>query len=219
MTGVEKAMDEQEWCGCTDPFQMLAFLGEKVSVRKCWLAACACCRRLPDYLASHAGRHCLEVVERFADGGATVEELRAADEDGWDIRWYRNWPGSSLHRAIIMHHEVQWGWGVLPASTTQEERKEAAARALADVADLLRELFGNPLRAMAIDPAWLAWNGGTARRIAQAIYNERRFEDLPILADALEEAGCTKGDLLGHCRQQGEHFLGCWALDLVLANE
>ena len=44
----------------------------------------------------------------------------------------------------------------------------------------------------------------------------RRFEDLPVLADLLEEAGCTDAALLGHLRGPGPHVLGCWALDAAV---
>jgi hypothetical protein len=83
-------------------------------------------------------------------------------------------------------------------------------------AALLRDIFGNPFRFVAIDPAWLCWNDATVVKLAQAIYDERRFEDTPILADALERAGCTDADLLVHCRQPGEHVRGCWVVDLLL---
>jgi hypothetical protein len=65
-------------------------------------------------------------------------------------------------------------------------------------------------------PAWLTWNGETALRLAESIYEERAFERLPILADALEEAGCTETALLEHCRARGGHIRGCWAVDLLL---
>jgi hypothetical protein len=81
---------------------------------------------------------------------------------------------------------------------------------------LLRCLFGNPWRPAFLDPAVLAWNGGAARRLAEAIYQGRRFEDLPVLADLLEEAGLTDGALLGHLRGPRSHALGCHALDAVL---
>jgi hypothetical protein len=55
--------------------------------------------------------------------------------------------------------------------------------------------------------------------LAQVIYDERRFADLPILADALEEAGCTNTDILDHCRLPGEHVRGCWVVDLILRKE
>ena len=66
--------------------------------------------------------------------------------------------------------------------------------------DLLRDVFGNPFRRARVDPAWLAWNDGTVVKIAQSIYTERRFEDMPILGDALEDAGCSDAEILGHLR-------------------
>jgi len=84
---------------------------------------------------------------------------------------------------------------------------------------LLRDTFGNPFRPVVIDPAWLHWNGGTIVRLAAAIYDERRFQDMPVLADALEEAGCGDAHLLDHCRQPGEHARGCWLLDHLLDKE
>jgi hypothetical protein len=81
----------------------------------------------------------------------------------------------------------------------------------------LRCIFGSPFRAPApLDPAVLAYNGGVARRLAECIYDGRRFEDLPVLADLLEEAGLTDAALLGHLRGPGPHALGCHALDAVL---
>jgi hypothetical protein len=85
--------------------------------------------------------------------------------------------------------------------------------------DLVRDLFGNPFRPVALDLAWLRWNEATVMKIAQAIYADRRFGDLPVLGDALEEAGCHHADILGHCRSQGKHARGCWAVDTVLGKE
>jgi hypothetical protein len=81
------------------------------------------------------------------------------------------------------------------------------------LATLLRDIFGNPFRPVSFDPAWRM---GNVLSLAQAIYDERAFERLPILADALEDAGCTNADVLGHCRGGGEHVRGCWVVDLVL---
>ena len=83
--------------------------------------------------------------------------------------------------------------------------------------DRLRCLFANPFHPLpVIDPAWLSWNGGAVGKLAASIHAERRFGDLPVLADALEEAGCTDADLLAHCRSGGGHLRGCWAVDLLL---
>lgn len=67
-----------------------------------------------------------------------------------------------------------------------------------------------------VDPVILAWNNTTVPRLAQAIYDGRAFDRLPILADTLEDAGCTDQDILAHCRSGGEHVRGCWVLDLLL---
>jgi hypothetical protein len=86
--------------------------------------------------------------------------------------------------------------------------------------DLARDIFGNPFRPVAINPAWLAWNDRTVPKLAQAIYDERAFECMPVLADALEESGCDNKELLSHCRQQRAiHVRGCFVLDLLLGKE
>lgn len=84
------------------------------------------------------------------------------------------------------------------------------------IANVLRDIFGNPFRRVTVDPAWLAWNDGTVVKMAQCIYEDRAFDQLPILADALEEAGCVDTGILRHCRQEGEHVRGCWVVDLLL---
>ena len=85
---------------------------------------------------------------------------------------------------------------------------------------LIRDIFGNPFRPTpTIDPAWRTWNDATIAKLAQRMYDSRDFAAMPILADALEEAGCTSGELLDHCRQPGEHVRGCWVVDLILGKE
>ena len=81
---------------------------------------------------------------------------------------------------------------------------------------LLRDIFGNPFRQITVDPNCLAKIGSTALELAQAIYNERRFENMRFLVDALTDAGCAKKDILIHCASEGPHVRGCWALDLIL---
>jgi hypothetical protein len=87
---------------------------------------------------------------------------------------------------------------------------------LATQAEFLREVFGNPFRTEPVNPDWLLWNGGTVRTMAQRIYDRRSFADMPVLADALEEAGCSDPSILAHCRGPGRHVRGCHVLDLVL---
>jgi acetyl esterase/lipase len=102
--------------------------------------------------------------------------------------------------AALAAGEAGWRGGVLHRATC---------------ASLLREIVGNPFRAVPLNPAWLAWGDGTVARLAQAIYDERGFEAMPALADALEEAGYDAPDLVGHCRQPGSHYRGCWVVDAL----
>ncbi|OGZ69256.1 MAG: hypothetical protein A3D44_01030 [Candidatus Staskawiczbacteria bacterium RIFCSPHIGHO2_02_FULL_42_22] len=82
--------------------------------------------------------------------------------------------------------------------------------------NLVREIFGNPFRPIAIDSAWLGWNDAAVVRLANSIYNTPSLSGIPILADALEESGCTDTGILEHLRGPGPHFRGCWVLDLLL---
>jgi hypothetical protein len=82
--------------------------------------------------------------------------------------------------------------------------------------DLFREVLGDPLRPISVHSSWLS---STIVALAQAIYDDRAFKRLPVLADALEEAGCTDAEILRHCRGPGPHVRGCWVVDLVLGKE
>jgi ATP-dependent Clp protease ATP-binding subunit ClpA len=104
--------------------------------------------------------------------------------------------------------------------TAIEEQDFEQAASLRDRADRLKQEKRTILQGWsaryAIDPSWLSWNDGTVAKLAQAIHQERRWADLPVLADALEEAGCGNAEILGHCRRPGEHHLRCWVVDLLL---
>jgi hypothetical protein len=80
--------------------------------------------------------------------------------------------------------------------------------------DLLRDIFGNPFRPVAFDTDWRT---STAVALAKQMYDSRDFSAMPILADALQDAGCNNDDVLTHCRdEKGVHVRGCWVVDLVL---
>jgi hypothetical protein len=86
--------------------------------------------------------------------------------------------------------------------------------------DSLRDLFGPlPFRPVRLKPAWLVWESGIVPMLAQAANDERAFDRLPLLADALEEAGCPNADILSHLRGPGPHVCGCWSLALILGKE
>ncbi|VTS02118.1 Uncharacterized protein OS=uncultured bacterium PE=4 SV=1 [Gemmata massiliana] len=107
------------------------------------------------------------------------------------------------------------------AATTQTYRlidehiQQQIAEVTARACDLIREVFGNPFHPPVIDPAWLQWNHGAVHHIAERIVASGDFTDLPVLGDALEDAGCGNEELLRHCREPHRHVLGCWALDAV----
>jgi len=192
-------MTEQEWLECTDPQNMLEFVGSQASDRKLRLFACACCRRLP--LVTEVGRNlrAVEAAEHYADGLVPKRDLKKARKvAGLGQRLTSFEPFDEALQAVQL--AAQW---TPPARQRQ-------------FADVLRDVAGNPFRPVTLRYTWRAWQGGTVVKLAQAIYDERRFEDLPVLADALEDAGCADAAVLAHCRGPGEHVRGCWLLDGLL---
>jgi hypothetical protein len=215
-------MTEAEWLGCVDPKPMLEFLQGKVSDRKLRLFAVACCRRIWSLLADKRSRMAVEVGEKVADGMATDEEEFAAYEaacNAKDDAWcgaYENVDFPAVAASYVVCSDPS---PALVAGLTASAGDDPRGRAPGETAfqcRLLRDINSNPFRPITIDPAWLAWNDGTVQKIAQAIYDERAFDRMPILADALEEAGCPNQDILTHCRSGGEHVRGCWVVDLLL---
>ncbi|MFM8273295.1 MAG: hypothetical protein ACKODX_13350, partial [Gemmata sp.] len=95
------------------------------------------------------------------------------------------------------------------AAEVAAARDECAAQA-----DLLRDLFDDQFRPVVPDHAWFT---SDVMALAGAIYDGRAFEQMPILADALQDAGCDSEEVLTHCRGANRvHVRGCWVLDLVL---
>jgi hypothetical protein len=91
----------------------------------------------------------------------------------------------------------------------------AEAGAISQQVALARDIFGNPFRPPAVNPAWLTWDGGTIVNHARVIYKDHAFDRLPALGKALEKAGCADVAFLDHCHQPGEHVRGCWVLGAV----
>jgi hypothetical protein len=229
-------MTEQEWLQGTDPKAMMKFIRDRAGDRKLRLFACACLRRLQ---LAEPSRKAVELAQRYVDGMAEAEERRrvaaAAAEEVEAARryaraaitgWWDDGGETSLEElqaaavlvtltesalraadeAFSTLDSVDGYYPVFMATKTKEQEQRL----------LLHDIFGNPFRPVAVASAWLAWNDGVTRKLAQAIYEERAFDRLPILADALEEAGCVNAELLNHCRQPAEHVRGCWAIDLLL---
>ena len=81
---------------------------------------------------------------------------------------------------------------------------------------LLREVVGNPFRPVTIDHDWRT---SAVLDLSRQMYKAREFGPMPVLADALQDAGCEHPDVLTHCRGPGPHVRGCWVVDLVLGKE
>jgi hypothetical protein len=208
-------MTEAEWLACTDPRPMLELLRASgtAGARKLRLFACACCRRMAPLLGDERRRRPVEVAERFADGLASAAEMEAAAcPVPVAVGWVTD--GDAGRAAAGAADAVAFALAAQP--TGSPLRREWAAERAAQ-AGLLRCLFARPpFRPVTIPAPVLAWDGGVARRVAEAIYESRRFEDLPLLAALLEAAGCTDAALLAHLRGPGPHAKGCHALDAVL---
>jgi hypothetical protein len=102
----------------------------------------------------------------------------------------------------------------------QKTRQRICDMERANQAELLRDLFGPlPFRSMSVPVSVLRWNVRIIPKLAQTIYDERAFERLPILADALEDAGFDNAEILAHCRSDSKHVRGCWVLDLILGKK
>ena len=214
-------MTEAEWLACTDAQPLLSFLVGTASARKLRLIACGCCRQIWDRLTDERSRRAVEVAERFADGLATSGDLLAASHAAYDAAM-----------AAASTHGPNWAAAGAAADTSNPE---IARRVLGDggavsfaaykaksgrrlrQCQVIWDIMGPlPFRPVAAEAAWLTWNGGMVTKLARGIYEERAYDRLPVLADALEEAGCAEAELLGHLRSAGPHVRGCWALDLIL---
>jgi hypothetical protein len=207
---------KREWEVCDDPDLMVQVGLARLTNRQARLFACACCRLFWDQLTHPHYRHAVEVAERFADGRADENEVRLAldravsppppgDNDTHPfIGAARESLSPRPRLTAIVHWIVRRSRG----------HSDDAARIIA----AFRDVVPNPFRTPApLTAAVLAWNGGQVANLADGIYRQRDFEALPVLADALEEAGCTDQALLNHCRSAGGHVLGCWVVDQVLA--
>jgi hypothetical protein len=208
---------EPEWLGCDDPAILVQLDRVKsASERKRRLFLCACCRLIWDVLPEQPCRRAVEVAERVADGTASGSEreqiARRAQQRAAQTGDFINqfWApvdalGSDLRLLSFVRRFV-------PFPVQPKQGGETAKRIVARI----RDIFGNPFRTAEVPPIWSAWADGTVVKLARSIYEDRAFERMPILGDALEEAGCTDEAILSHCRQAGEHVLGCWVVDAVL---
>jgi hypothetical protein len=211
-------MQEAAWLKCSSVVDLLEHLTGKVSVRKLRLFACACCRCLWGSFEDEPARKAVESAERFADG---LETWGRMTELGRATRSVPGNPRTAPPRAVAFAEAAScctYSTESLAAQSASNLARQAGGTERQQVA-LIREIFGNPFRPIALDPYLLAWSDGAIVSLARGIYEERAFERMPILGDALEEAGCTNQEILDHCRAPRDHVRGCWLLDALLSRQ
>jgi hypothetical protein len=216
-------MTEAEWLGWNgDPCSLLDSVRDRVSERKLRLFACACCWRIAHLLSDERSHRAVQIGERFADGQVDKEALTTAKVSAHAAHF------AAATEAIFCPEANAAACAFYTVTFPAIYTFAAANRATACVGPkkeaeqqeqcrLFRDLLGNPFRpAPSLAPSILSWDGGTGPKLATAIYDECAFGRLPVLADALEDAGCTDAAILGHCRDPGPHARGCWVVDLLL---
>jgi hypothetical protein len=234
---------EAEWQACDDPQPMLECLHGKASDRKLRLFACACARRVPNQIINLRIQGTIEVAERYADGAASAVELTAsrnaapplppgeylstADSPAphnligrWvasSVAWAAGDVGEAAMSAVKSAASVACEAAAYGAATSTDKDVARVVERKAQ-AGLLRCVIG-PRILPVNGPTWLNWNGGAVVNLAATIYEARDFDRLPLLADALEDAGCGEAEMLGHLREPGPHVRGCWAVDLILSKD
>jgi hypothetical protein len=224
-------MRDAEWVASTDPLPMMLHLGERASARKLRLYACAWGYSVWDRLTDERSRQAVLTAELFADGLADSAELlvafnaaRHACNEIPEVRGYRRVRGNKAltgtrtarRAAEVAQNLASPEWDGQMAQRIGLGENTALKLTLANH---LRDIFGVPGRSIVVDLSWISWQGGIVRRLAETIYEDRSFDHLSVLADALEEAGCTDPEILSHCRQPTTHTRGCWVLDLLLGKE
>jgi hypothetical protein len=242
-------MTEKEWLETDDLRAMLSHVRSganltrsKAGRRKMRLFACGCCRHVWDLLPDERTKKSLAACEQYADGkidetareAALLEANKTAAKEYARAEVKALAPGMEAARAVwsaldkdgrqAVEFTLEYTTKVVQAAARRVAGKGqkgkdadiAAAELRKRQCALLRELFGNPFQPVAFAKTWKTSN---VVAIATSIYNEHAFDRMPVLGDALEEAGCTEAAVLEHCRGAGPHFRGCWVVDLLLGKE
>ena len=203
-------MTERSWQTATRPYPMIDHLGPNASPRKLRLVGVEACNRLWGIMTDPRSRNAVSVAERFANGEATEDELLAANTtaNNVGISVVERTAARASDRPQEFNLDVVLGH----AGSAAQNRAERKIHC-----NIIRDIFGNPFRPVAFGPEWRT---DTAVAIAGQMYESRDFSAMPILADALQDAGCDSDDILSHCRDAAQvHVRGCWVVDRVLGKE
>jgi hypothetical protein len=213
-------MDPETWESTRDLDGMLRDLRAlTLPERKFHLAAVAFCRQVWSRFPDEICRESIEAVEQVADGLIERKRLARFRKPLAELRdqYLRTNQVDRYHGAMAAYFaskfsatslkDVAFSAGLIQTKQGLERAREAQLR-------ILRDIFGNPFRPVKFNPDWRT---STAVALAQQMYESRDFGAMPILADALQDAGCDCDDVLTHCRDaKGIHVRGCWVVDLVL---
>jgi hypothetical protein len=198
-------MNEEQWQSGASPVRMVDRIGLGASQRKLRLFACAATRRVWEEVdkweqyPNNPHRKTVEAAERFADGTIDAETFAMYRPADFDVE------------GVVAEDAYGAAWWAVTHLVTSVPDEEAE---WIEQAKLLWEIFGNPFRSVVFSPEWRT---DTALSLARTMYESREFSAMPILADALQDAGCDNDDILNHCRDVNQiHVRGCWVCDLVL---
>jgi hypothetical protein len=240
-------LDEAGWLTEFSMVFVLRFLdAQPGNARRLWLFAAACCRRVWHLLQVGAARRIVELAEAYADGEATEADLQAANNSPdfaeldalyqggqgeaevqmsacvvdalQTVRGLAS-PSDEVNTYLVVQNTSRNPAGDFMRSSRDFRDKVTAGRDEAEFSEkekLLRDIFGNPFRPVAFQPEWRT---STVHGLARQMYQSRDLSPMPILADALQDAGCGDEDVLNHCLGGGPHVRGCWVVDLVLGKE
>jgi hypothetical protein len=218
-------MTEAEWLAAAQPTPMLEHVRQTIRVgraegRKNYLLAVACCRLAWELLEDERLRRGVLWAEAFADD--TEDPAEWPDIVSGVYHAYQAAHNSTGH-ALDHRFKDERASALAVSRLIQKVPSYATADVLVASTDsaglnptgaaLIREVFGNPFRSVTLSPSWRT---DTAVSLARQMYGARDFSAMPILADALQDAGCDSDDVLNHCRGPGPHVRGCWVCDLVL---
>ncbi len=217
-------MTEAEWLASNDPMKLVQCLVGTASERKLRLAACGCCRLFLNRLYVPITHAALDLCERLAENTRDVDmrvALAGAHQELLDYNCARHWiaeEGGAIRAVTSAARPVSdpatYHYDVCIVAIELLEPANRLRRT--QLYRVLRDTFGNSLCPLTFSPSWRT---DTAVTLARQMYEARNFSAMPILADALQDAGCDRADTLNHCRGPGPHVRGCWVVDLVLGKE
>jgi hypothetical protein len=206
-------VSEREWLTSKDPDPLIPYQGDP-NTPQALAVTVACCERLRGLLPQPAVAWLNAATDVLA-GNRPAKELIRLEGGVWGSLWDEYDRARGRRRGQF--HALIDLFGASCKEGVQSEPGKVARAEKAVQAAIVRDVYGNPFRPVAFDPSWRT---STAVSLARQMYEAREFSAIPILADALQDAGCENDDILKHCRDpHGVHVRGCWVLDLVLGKE